>query len=156
MYTPWGSADHQERVSKDGEVIFYSVSTPSHGGMGITTTQAAKLLSPEAIEAGEHGAGGMLWYEEDCAWCILAWELGAEYWPFFFQYMKEPNPTKYLLDSIRFWSPVYAAKHGLLDHPQQEGQRFFHGRCCGQYQEDPTYHLDEAAYWTCSNCGMKF
>lgn len=59
--TPWGLADHIERV--DGNITFYG--TPSHGGYKVQDESAI----PEALRKTAHGWAG--WYEEDCDAAIV-------------------------------------------------------------------------------------
>ena len=59
-HTPWGAADHTERVAPG--IIRYS--TPSHGGFHVAPTQNAKVHPAWRLADG--------WYEEDCDWAIVA------------------------------------------------------------------------------------
>lgn len=59
--TPWGLSDDGGSIYADG-ITFYS--TPSHGGFKLNRSRNAMV--PEYMRAD----GG--WYEEDCAWSIVA------------------------------------------------------------------------------------
>lgn len=69
MHTPWGESDYTRRLAR-GVV---EVTTPGHGGIGVTPL-AAQRLTPEARALAEQ-YGGRYWYEEDCKWAIVAYEL---------------------------------------------------------------------------------
>jgi len=60
--TPWGFADQVYPLGPDA----FSVSTPSHGGIKITSEALARL--PVIWRATAYSKGG--WFEEDCDWCI--------------------------------------------------------------------------------------
>lgn len=58
--TPWGPSQHTEELAKG--VSWYS--TASHGGVHLSPTENAKIHPAWRVEGG--------WYEEDCAWAIVA------------------------------------------------------------------------------------
>lgn len=58
--TPWGTADHSERLA----VGIMSYSTPGHGGIHLS--KARQEAMPVALRVD----GG--WYEEDCDWALPA------------------------------------------------------------------------------------
>lgn len=63
MHTPWGCAQHVEKISIAGDVI--RVDTASHGGIGVARSrQFPASLIGLAIQDSE-----WLWFEEDCAAC---------------------------------------------------------------------------------------
>jgi hypothetical protein len=63
-YSPWGAIQDITQVA-DG-IAF--VSTPSHGGYKLDKKLNAKI--PKIFRDRASIAGG--WYEEDCAWSIVA------------------------------------------------------------------------------------
>lgn len=86
--TPWGRSQHSRVIARG----ILEVSTAGHGGIGITVNAARRVgLSDAARDRGEL-SGTRFWYEEDCAWAILAWDLGPTYWPMLFERNKyEPG-----------------------------------------------------------------
>lgn len=77
LETPWGKADTISTLDNVSDDII-TVSTSSHGGMGIKSTVAKEKVSQAAIHHGKL-FNGYYWFEEDIDWTILAWEL-PEYW----------------------------------------------------------------------------
>jgi len=69
--SPWGTPDNIETVIP-GHV--WAVGTPSHGGYAVDPSWARNKLSRPCVEIGE-SKRGYLWYEEDCAWAVLAFEV---------------------------------------------------------------------------------
>ncbi len=70
MRTPWGGADHIEKL---GEGVI-QVGTPSHGGIGVEKSVAERRMTlaarSEAIRQGD-----WYWFEEDCDWALVAAEI---------------------------------------------------------------------------------
>lgn len=62
MHTPWGHADHIEKIAPGIE----GVSTPGHGGIHLDAAHIKRL--PAAIGAGY--SGSRAWWEEDCDWAV--------------------------------------------------------------------------------------
>lgn len=80
MSTPWGTSQ-TVRTIMPGVV---SVTTASHGGIGISlTSEAGSNLTP-AARAVALNERGYYWYEEDCLWSVAAWDLGPSVWPILF------------------------------------------------------------------------
>lgn len=115
MHTPWGESDHCEVVAQG----FCSVSTPSHGGMVITEAFARHYkISQAALDAAEHRYG-KYFFEEDCAWCVLMWEL-PQFW---FTLLKSlPNPKEYLHGCISRWNAEYFDKIGETCNPEDRAK----------------------------------
>ena len=104
--SPWGTVQSEEKYGRG--LTF--VSTPSHGGFMISKGVAERRLSDAAMSLG-WVYGSYLCYEEDCAACIVMFELPetqgsanqqdifnclSSYYP---NYLKErglePEPTRY-------------------------------------------------------------
>lgn len=96
MNTPWGEADS---ITKHAEGII-EVSTPGHGGIGISG-EAAKQLSAQAKAIAIH-SGDTWWFEEDCDWAVAV----AEFPEVFSDRNKE-----FAIESLARWNPDY--KHQL-------------------------------------------
>lgn len=64
--TPWGKADNSEILERG--LVFYS--TPSHGGYRVSLKAAKRIPLPYRAKALCYGGG--LWFEEDCAWALIA------------------------------------------------------------------------------------
>ena len=148
MSTPWGQIDHTEHY----ETGISFVSTPGHGGLRIARKYAESHLSTAAINAAID-YGSYLYYEEDCNWCIPAWEL-PHLWPALFQYgnkKTEDIQRNYLRDSIRFWNVKYAIESGLIS----DGDKFY----CGNYKDNCDDGILAARVdvtgmsWVCDTCG---
>src|SRR5271165_6274308 len=58
--SPWGKVDHTEELAPG----IWSVSTPGHGGLKLST-QRNGMMPPYMKRAGG-------WYEEDCEWSLVA------------------------------------------------------------------------------------
>jgi len=87
--TPWGKADHTEHVAKG--ITWYS--TPSHGGFKLSPQMNAMV--PDYMRCGRDTERG--WYEEDCAWSIVA--------TVFPQYFCE-DERRMAKDSLGYWQPT--------------------------------------------------
>ena len=61
MFTPWGLSDNVEELAEG----IKSVSTPSHGGIWLSTERQAQL--PTGLDNFNHD---LRWWEEDCDWAI--------------------------------------------------------------------------------------
>jgi len=107
--SPWGSIQHIEAVAPG--IVW--VSTPGHGGIGINKAAAARQLTPEAIcrgiSWGEH-----LFFEEDCAWAIVAYELPAVRAQVFgHAEISEAEQEAYLLGILSQWNRTYLLGRGI-------------------------------------------
>ena len=163
MYTPWGRAQNVEILDRDGIVW---VSTASHGGLRISKICAlAKNITQAAIaqsiETDEH-----FWFEEDCAWAVIAWEL-KYLWNYFFKYMAIKNDESaqmdYLLKSITYWYPTYALIRGLIDLDNLPADRIFcpgtpKNRYCPEARLIAKHRSDDNAVIevVCAECGRSF
>ena len=163
IYTPWGHAQHVEVLDRGGIVW---VSTASHGGLRISKVCAlAKNVSQAAIKVGietnEH-----FWFEEDCAWAVIAWEL-PHLWNYFFKYMSAKDnkdlQTTYLLNTITFWNPEYALDRGLVDLENLPTDRVFcpgtpSGKHCSEGRFIAKRHLSDGTVFAvvCAECGHEF
>lgn len=64
MFTPWGISDSQTEIA-DGII---EVSTPSHGGIWLSTERQAELKGKfPNIDNFTHD---LRWWEEDCDWVV--------------------------------------------------------------------------------------
>jgi hypothetical protein len=77
LSTIWGKVDFAEQV--EGLPI-WRVATPSHGGYVVEREWATAHLTASAIAIGDgdygaNGRTGPLYFEEDCNWLVLAWEV---------------------------------------------------------------------------------
>ena len=115
MFTPWGQSDYTEQL----EPGVLRVGTPSHGGLMITRTYAEKHLSPEARERGM-SCGIYLAYEEDCNWCIAAYEL-KHLWPQLFRNCNI-DPWDHLLRSLSRWNLDYLRARAINPMPEEAAQ----------------------------------
>lgn len=61
MYTPWGQSDSKEKLAEG--IVSYS--TPSHGGIQLSTERQAQL--PAGIK---NFLNSLEWWEEDCDWVV--------------------------------------------------------------------------------------
>ena len=126
MSTPWGRIQ-QVDVYERG-IAF--VHTGSHGGVRVSPSYAKKHLSPLAIERGTRWGGSdtYLYYEEDCQWAIVAWEL-PHLWDKFFSYAHEKTAVQqreFLAGTLAHWEPEYAIQMGIIDL-QNPPEIFCHG-----------------------------
>ena len=64
MYTPWGSSQHQKKVTEG--IVFYD--TASHGGYKLSNEKINEMPAELKNIKPWAGAG---WYEEDCDWSIV-------------------------------------------------------------------------------------
>src|SRR5262245_34685106 len=78
--TPWGKADVVRTFAR-GVV---EVSTPGHGGIGISVSVANSACLSFAARAKAEVKANTFWFEEDCRWAIAAWELGPSFWAVYF------------------------------------------------------------------------
>lgn len=68
--SPWGTIQHSGSITRGVR----AVSTASHGGLMVAPGWAEKYLSETARSYGEP-YGSYLCYEEDCACCIVLYEI---------------------------------------------------------------------------------
>jgi hypothetical protein len=61
--SPWGKPDYGYRLA-DG---ITQIGTPSHGGIHLSRARQAKMPGYFKAECADGN-----WYEEDCAWCVVA------------------------------------------------------------------------------------
>lgn len=98
LHTPWGGADHVENL---GEGVI-QVGTPSHGGIGVEKSLAAKRMSVEArSEAIQQD--GWYWFEEDCDWALVAAEIPELF---------SERHRELAAESLKRWHPKYLAATG--------------------------------------------
>ncbi len=105
MFTPWGNADYKRTLTRGVHVV----STPSHGGVMIAKGYAKKNLSETAIKCGLE-YGNYLCYEEDCDYCIPAYEL-PELFP--------DLDVEAIFKSLSRWRADYLLDRGI--QPDEEG-----------------------------------
>jgi hypothetical protein len=80
MNTPWGYADYVKNLdgSYNGESVvlddLVTVSTPSHGGIGIKKGEAADAVLSNYAKCIAINEGSYYWFEEDCNWAIVILE----------------------------------------------------------------------------------
>lgn len=109
-YSPWGSIDRTEHLGPGVS----SVSTPRHGGIRVSEETARAKLSRHALAKGIHERG-FYWFEEDCDWAIVAWEL-EDLRPQFFAHCSTP-PEDWESDlraTITSWNLAYALAVGIV------------------------------------------
>ena len=70
MNTPWGKSDSIVKLVRGLSWL----GTPSHGGFAVSERFARKHLSINAQQRGEFRYG-YFFFEEDCDYAIVAWEL---------------------------------------------------------------------------------
>lgn len=68
MKTPWGRAQHIERLGDQG---ILSVSTAGHGGIFVPDALLPRIPEKQRAWAA-HWSGSANWYEEDCCWAAVA------------------------------------------------------------------------------------
>ena len=143
--SPWGQIDS----STTFEPGISSVSTPRHGGIKVSEYYADQHLTAAAKAAAIH-QDGVYWFEEDCAWCIPAWEL-LLLRPQFFSYSKKTpeQQAEYLLTTLKHWEVAYCIAQGLIT----EGEEFFCMGCNGVHST-VKITTDDAGkkHYTCSEC----
>jgi hypothetical protein len=98
--SPWGKIDHSERFSSAENV--YIVGSPSHGGLMMPESEAARLKIKEFGEPHQARAAFWTCFEEDCqiSVAILALTLNGFY-PF-----NEKAVSSALL-SVSYWNKEY-------------------------------------------------
>lgn len=103
MNTPWGKSDHQEKYA-DG-ITFYS--TPSHGGFKLNSERNEQIPSYCREPDG--------WYEEDCAWAIVALVFAGVFLVKAIHEGHDPNKDIELArDTFRNWNPnEYEMYYGI-------------------------------------------
>jgi len=68
MATPWGESQTIDKLGDDGVL---AVTTASHGGIYVPRALLHRI--PQAGQLWAAGwSGSVNWYEEDCAWSIVA------------------------------------------------------------------------------------
>ncbi len=116
--SPWGHIQNAEQYDRG----FASVSTAGHGGFRCAPGWAAENLSNAARRRGMSW-GGALWYEEDCDWAIVAWEV-PQFWPLIFKHTgKDYIPGKRLLETLSSWNCDYLLEVGVK--PDPKGQAYY-------------------------------
>ena len=115
QHTPWGLADHHERLAPGID----SYSTPSHGGYHLDATRVATM--PEALRTmGRPDGIGGRWYEEDCDWSAVALA-----WPELFP----PEAQAHALNTMRNYNPdAYEAVTGEPTGPHNSYMRTLDGQ----------------------------
>lgn len=68
MRTPWGPSQSVRKLGTSG-IRF--VSTEGHGGFYVPD-ELLKRITVKEMEYAEKWSGSVNWYEEDCAWAIVA------------------------------------------------------------------------------------
>lgn len=105
MDTPWGVANFRYNITRG----FSKVSTPSHGGIALTSKFALNNLSYAAIRRAAIYKG-YVFFEEDCDWAIPLYELN-KYWDIYFKESKELNTNEkrkeYIQNTLAFANPDY-------------------------------------------------
>jgi hypothetical protein len=96
--TPWGGADF---VRHDAEGIV-SVSTPSHGGIGLSPARNAE------IDKAWRNANG--WYEEDCEAYIVLVRFFDEFETFQLDDDQGRAALSRIHDSLHYWYPEVHAR----------------------------------------------
>jgi len=84
MQTPWGQSDYSREAGPG--VVFHK--TPSHGGYKVQPAQN-KLIN--AVWRTDDG-----WYEEDCAWAVVAFTF-PKYFP--------PKALQQAIDTLKNCCP---------------------------------------------------
>lgn len=103
MLTPWGNADYKADIGDEGIV---SVSTPSHGGVMVPNSVAARRLS-DAARREATVWGNFTCYEEDCDWAIAANELEEVTDYFRGDSSREEFSAKHVVPTLERWCPDY-------------------------------------------------
>ena len=107
--SPWGCIDHSEVVIPEH---VWSVSTPGHGGYAVDKRWARGHLSAECLAIGE-AFSNCLWYEEDCAWAVLAWELPQALTAGTTSPELHDTNMRAMHSTIRAWYPLYCLAHSI-------------------------------------------
>jgi hypothetical protein len=111
--TPWGAAQTVDEIARGVRWV----STPGHGGLGVASGVARKLLSPAARRIGEL-KGGYYWYEEDVAFIVPLFEV-PEWSGALARATGGRSYTKDQLEKeIRQQLPEYFEWSGLVDKPK--------------------------------------
>jgi hypothetical protein len=105
MSTPWGAVQHSQQLIRGVSIV----DTCGHGGMRISLGFAEQNLSSEAIKRGIR-MGSYLYYEEDCAYAIPAYELHDKIY-------KEDRKQR-LLESLSRWNADYLLERGITPDPE--------------------------------------
>ncbi len=100
QHTPWGGADHVEKLAEG--VI--QVGTPSHGGIGVENSVALTSLTA-AARAEAIVEGGWHWFEEDCDWAIVCSEMPTLF---------SQRHRELAAESLKRWNPRYLQAIGEL------------------------------------------
>jgi hypothetical protein len=143
--TPWGKADMVQTYTRGVR----KVATAGHGGIGIALGLANTACLSHAARRVAEMRNNVFWYEEDCKWAVLAWELGTAFWPHFFaengfepdafggtalldsseyrygknEVMLRMSVRQYILKTISMWEPEYLIEIGeehLLTQPEYD------------------------------------
>ena len=108
--SPWGPVQNEEIINNS----VASVSTAGHGGIRVAFDYAIGSLSEEAREVSIR-LGDFFYFEEDCNWAIVPWELRTLLFKFF---PDSPLPGEALLEDLKTniirWNTEYALKTGLI------------------------------------------
>lgn len=113
MNTPWGKADNITRIERG----LSWVDTPSHGGFAVSESFAKKHLSTAAQTRGEQ-YGSYLFFEEDCLYAIVAWEIGGFDIPSNTPTQEWRGMTRQsLLDNLSAWNADYLLERGQAPSP---------------------------------------
>jgi len=112
--TPWGSAQYVYTLERGVRWV----STPGHGGLGVSNGVARKKLSPAARRvAGEHW-GGSFWFEEDVAYTVAFYE-NPEWAKSLASVAGGTIPSKDQLEAqIKRYYPKYFELADLQDKPK--------------------------------------
>ena len=95
-YSPWGEVDYSTPLTRG----LVWVTTPGHGGLGVSAGLAKSSLSAIARKFADAVSGGYYWYEEDVAWAIPFYE-HPEWIPFLKKVSKENRlPTVASIEKI--------------------------------------------------------
>jgi hypothetical protein len=66
--TPWGKSDYIKKYTRG--IAF--LATPGHGGFRVSKKLALKKIPAEMIRVASINMGNYFWFEEDCAWSVVA------------------------------------------------------------------------------------
>ena len=105
MNTPWGKSDYKKTLARGIHVV----STPSHGGIGVSFGKALELFSEKCTNLAGQEYGGYIWFEEDCATRLALFDSKA----LFTLWCTQPHVTNYdellkeVESSSRRWFPKY-------------------------------------------------
>lgn len=97
--TPWGISDNATKLLPG--IISYS--TPGHGGIHVKTS-----LNQQINETWRNEAG---WYEEDCAWAVVAYHFPGAF---------KPEDRNHAINTLKNWMPYkYMAVTGKKLKPAE-------------------------------------